>query len=155
MRAWYRGLKSHHGKSDTNIRIVINKNMDTIADMFTKIRNAAAVRHETVCVPYSKIKMEIARLLESSKYVKDVARRGKKVRKVIEMAIVYDDGGIAALREIKRISKPSRRVYASSKDLRFRKKSRGFFIMSTPKGVMSDKEAINQKVGGEVLGEIW
>ncbi len=127
---------------------------DPIADMFTRIRNAYAVNKETVVIPYSKLKMEIAKLMQEEGYIKDVVRRGKKVRKSLDITLLYKDGK-TPINSIKRVSKPSRRIYTSFKEVYPVRSGRGIKILSTSKGIMSDNNARKEKVGGEIIGEIW
>lgn len=129
--------------------------MDPIANMFTIIRNGYASRKESVVVPYSKLKMEISKLLVKEKYIKNAAKRGKKIKKNIEVTLLYDDEGKPKVFKIKRISKPSRRVYVPYKDIFAVGRGYGKIILSTPKGIMTGDDARKQKVGGEVLAEIW
>lgn len=131
--------------------------MDPIADMFTIIRNGCFSRKESVLVPYSKFKMEIAKLLTKENYIKSVAKRGRKIKnkKSIEIVLLYNEEGRSKILKIKRASKTSRRVYLSYKDIFDVGRGHGKMILSTPKGVMTGKEARKQKVGGELIGEIW
>lgn len=128
---------------------------DPIADMFIRIKNAQTVKRQTVLVPYSKFKMEIAKLLLSSGFVKNLVRRGKKTKKHIEIELLYDKDNNGKILELQRISKPSKRIYVGYKDLRPVRQGRGMAIVSTPKGVMADKEARKKKLGGEIIGQIW
>lgn len=127
--------------------------VDPIADMFTRIRNGYIVEKETVVVPYSKIKMEIATLLKNEGYVKDVIKRGRKIKKSLDVVLSYKDG-VPAIKKIQRISKPSRRVYVSSKEMYPVDGGYGIRIISTPKGLLTNREAFKEKVGGEVIGEV-
>ncbi len=129
--------------------------MDPIADMLTKIRNAQAVEKETVVIPYSKLKMEIAKLFLRVDYIKEINRRGKKNKKSIELTLAYDEKGKPAISHLGRISKSSRRVYISLKEIKPVRQGYGMTILSTSKGILTDKEAIKGKVGGEALAEIW
>ncbi|MDD3491420.1 MAG: 30S ribosomal protein S8 [Candidatus Pacebacteria bacterium] len=136
---------------------------DPIADMLTRIRNAQAVKKTTVLVPYSEIKMEILKALLKYGYIEGIEQVKKKtknsqsgmVKKFIEIKIKYDKDGQPKISEIKRISKPSRRVYLKSKEIWPFKKGLGIRILSTSKGVLADLEAKKLKMGGEVLLEIW
>jgi len=128
--------------------------MDPVADMFTKIRNGYAVGKETVVVPHSKFKMELAKFLEKEKYIKEAVRRGKKVKKSIEITLLYNNKK-PAITTIKKISKPSCRVYVPYKKIFSVGRGRGMRIISTPLGILGNKEARQKKVGGEVIGEIW
>ena len=128
--------------------------MDPIADMFTRIRNGYAIRAVLVLVPYSKLKMEIAKLLQSGGYVSDVLRRGRKTKKSIEIVLAYNKEN-PVIKKIIRVSKPSRRVYLSLREMFPLSRGYGRRIMSTPRGILFDKDARKEKVGGEVIGEIW
>ncbi len=128
---------------------------DPIADMLTRIRNAQAVKKETVVFPYSKIKWEILNILSKSGYIKGLDKTNKKNKKFVEIILKYDEEKTPKISELKRVSKPSRRVYVHAKDIWFFKKGLGIKVLSTPKGILSDKEAKKLNVGGEVLLEIW
>lgn len=129
--------------------------MDPIANMFTSIRNGYASGKESVVVPYSKLKMEILKLLTKEAYIKSASKRGKKVKKSIEIFLSYDEKGKPGVLKIKRISKPSRRIYVSYKDVFSVGRGHGKVVLSTPKGIMTGAEARKQKIGGELMGEIW
>ena len=128
---------------------------DPIADMLTRIRNAQAVKKETVVFPYSKIKWEILNVLSKNGYIKGLDKTNKKNKKFIEIILKYDKEKTPKIFELKRVSKSSRRVYVQAKDIWFFKKGLGIKVLSTPKGILSDKEAKKLNVGGEVLLEIW
>lgn len=128
--------------------------MDPIADMLIRIKNAYRARHETVIVPYSKLKVEIARVLAERSYIGGVEKRGKKIRKYLELGLRYVDGQ-PAIREVRRVSKPSRRTYVARRALKPVRQGTGIVILSTSRGVMSDGEARKLKVGGEVICEVW
>lgn len=128
--------------------------MDPISDMFIRIKNAYRAGHEAVVIPYSKFKYEIAKTLERSGFVGKVDRKGKRVRKVLEVALKYNAEGEPAVSGVRLISKPSRRFYTSYSDIR-RAEYGGSWIISTPQGVMSGPEAKKAKVGGELIAEIW
>ncbi len=128
--------------------------MDTIGDMLTIIRNGQAVKKETVSIPYSRLKMNIADILVNEKFVKKAAAKGKKNKKFIEIELLYDEKG-PAINYLKRISKLSRRIYAPIKKIYSVQYGKGIQILSTSKGVMTNKEAKKEKVGGEIICEIW
>jgi len=128
---------------------------DPIADMLTRIRNAQAVKKETVIFPYSKIKWEILNVLSKNGYIKGLDKTNKKNKKFIEIILKYNEEEIPKISELKRVSKPSRRVYVHAKDIWFFKKGLGIKVLSTPKGILSDKDAKKLNIGGEVLLEIW
>lgn len=128
--------------------------MDPIANMLTSIRNAQAARKETVSVPYSKIKMEIAKVLAKEKFIKEADHRGKNIKKTIDMVLNYNDGQ-PAITSLKRISKPSRRIYSPSSKIKKVRQGFGFQMLSTPKGILTGKEARREKIGGEVICEVY
>ena len=128
--------------------------MYPIANMFTIIRNGYAVKKETVVVPYSKIKSKILESLRDNGYIKDFIVRGKKIKKSLEVALLYKENE-PAIEKIRRISKPSKRIYISFRESFPIRGGRGIRILSTSSGILTDKEAREKKVGGEVIGEIY
>ena len=129
--------------------------MDPIADMLTSIRNAQAARKETVSVPYSKIKMEIAKVLAKEKFIKEADHKGKKINKMIDIVLNYDSLNRPTITRLKRVSKPSRRIYSPSSKIKKIRQGFGFQIISTPKGILTGKEARKEKIGGEVICEVY
>ena len=127
---------------------------DPIANMIISIKNAAAVKKPAVVVPYSNVKMAIAEVLLREGYLTAVAKRGKKVKKFIQCDIAYVQGK-AKVSEVKRVSKPSQRIYKKVADLRPIRQGQGIAILTTPKGVMTGKEAKVAGVGGELLFTLW
>lgn len=127
---------------------------DPIADLLTQIRNAQILSHPEVRVPFSTLKYGIVKILEREKFVGKVDKVGKQTRKVIKINLKYEKEKPAIL-SLKRISKPGRRVYLPVKEIRQIRGGYGITIISTPKGLMTGKEARKQKVGGEILCEIW
>jgi small subunit ribosomal protein S8 len=128
--------------------------MDPIADMLTKIKNAQAVGKKTVSFPFSSVKYNIARILEREEFIEYAKKRGKKTKRIL-VRLKYQEAGKPRIHDIKRISKPGRRIYLKSKDIYSPKSGYGLLIISTPKGVLTSKEARKMKTGGEVLCEIW
>ena len=128
--------------------------MDGVSDLIIRIKNASAVRKETVSMPYSKMKESILNVLERQGFVKDIIKKGKKIHKSIDVGLVYDTSG-PKIKGVERVSHLSRRIYSSAKDLKSVKQGHGFMILTTPKGVMTNIEARKQKVGGELLFKIW
>ncbi|MBI2021058.1 30S ribosomal protein S8 [Candidatus Giovannonibacteria bacterium] len=128
---------------------------DPISDMLIRIKNASAVNKPAVSFGYSKLKFEIAKILESEGFIKDVEKKGKKNKKNIEAGLVYDTDGKPRFTNIKRISKLSKREYRGFREIFGVKNGIGIGVYSTPKGIKSDKEARKEKVGGEILFEIW
>ncbi|MEK7566613.1 MAG: 30S ribosomal protein S8 [Patescibacteria group bacterium] len=128
---------------------------DPIGDMFTRIKNAGRARKHAATFSYSKIKMDIAKLLEKRGLVGEIAKRGKKNRRNIETVLLYDMSGASKISEIRRVSKPSRRIYNGWRELKPLKGGMGLYIISSPVGLIDDTQARKLKVGGEVLGEVW
>lgn len=128
--------------------------MDTISDMLNRIRNSQAVLKEQVEIPFSSLKYEIASILKERGFILKAEKKGKKNRKIIEITLKYNDK-IPAIAGLKRISRSGQRIYKSFKDLRPVKSGYGMAIISTSKGLMTDKEAKKQRLGGEIICEIW
>ena|SRR3989338_54946 len=122
--------------------------------MLIRIKNAQKAGHEAVSMPFSKFKFAVAKILEKNGYVGNVSKRGKKIKKFIEAILLYKDK-TPRISAIRIISKPGRRVYMSFKDIRPVRQGYGIAIISTSKGLMTDKEAKKEGVGGEVIAEIW
>ena len=128
--------------------------MDPIADMFTRVLNASRAGKESVIIPHSRLKAEIARLLKDRGFIQDIEKKGKKVRKFLELTLRYKNK-TPVLSGLLRVSKTSRRVYAKSGAIAKMQGSDGMLIISTPKGLMTGEEARGQKLGGEVIGKVW
>ena len=128
---------------------------DTIADMLTRIRNANSARHETVDIPASNMKKSIAQILVDEGYVKSyqVIEDGKQG--VIRMTLKYVDGKTPVISGLRRVSKPGLRIYSNCEDMPRVMRGLGIAIVSTSKGVMTDKRARKENVGGEVLAFVW
>ncbi|MEO0116631.1 MAG: 30S ribosomal protein S8 [candidate division WOR-3 bacterium] len=129
--------------------------MDPIADMLTRIRNALMRGKPEVKFPYSKIKLEIARILLEEGYINNFQVSGEGVKKEIVILLKYTLDGKPVISELKRVSRPSRRVYAGYREIPKVAGGLGIAILSTPKGILSDREARRQKVGGEILATVW
>lgn len=130
---------------------------DPVTDMLNRIRNAQAVSKKTVDIPISNLRYEIAKILEKGGFVAEVEKKGKKTKKVIEITLKYNEK-IPVISGLKKISKPGQRIYKRAKELKPVKGGYGIAIISTSKGgggLMTDKEARKQKLGGEVICEIW
>ena len=128
---------------------------DPIADMLTRIRNGLIARHDSVTVPSSNMKKAIAKILLDEGYIKSVDYVDDGVQGQIKIALKYVQGKESVIKGLKRISKPGLRVYARSTEIPKVLGGLGIAIVSTSKGVMTDKEARNAGVGGEVLAYIW
>lgn len=128
---------------------------DPIADMLTRIRNANVVRHETVEVPASKIKREIAEILKKEGFIRDAEYIEDSKQGIIRLFLKYGVNNERVITGLKRISKPGLRVYAKSQEVPRVLGGLGIAILSTSKGVMTDKEARQSKSGGEVICYVW
>lgn len=128
---------------------------DPIADMLTRIRNANASKHESVDVPASKMKKEIARILLDEGYIAGYEVIEDGMQGVIKITLKYGANKQKVISGLKRVSKPGLRVYASKEDLPRVLRGLGIAIISTSKGMMTDKQARKENVGGEVLAFVW
>lgn len=130
---------------------------DTIADLLTRIRNASTAKHETVDVPASNIKKAIVQILVDEGYVKSytVIEDKSNTQGTIRIVLKYGAGKTPAITGLKRVSKPGLRVYTNVEDMPKVLKGLGIAILSTSKGIMTDKKARVENVGGEVLAYIW
>jgi small subunit ribosomal protein S8 len=128
---------------------------DSIADMLTRIRNANSAKHDTVEIPASNMKKAIAKILAEEGYIKSftVANDGKQG--MIRIVLKYGENKSHVINGLKRVSKPGLRIYSGCADMPRVLKGLGIAIVSTPKGVMTDKNARKENVGGEVLAYVW
>ena len=124
---------------------------DVVADMLTRIRNANQMRYETVEIPTSKIKVEIARILKEEGFIKEYKVEGR----TLTLTLKYAENKERVITGLKRISKPGLRVYAKNDEIPKVLNGLGIAILSTSCGIMTDKEARKQNIGGEVLAYIW
>lgn len=132
---------------------------DPISDMLNRILNAQAVLHESVSLPYSNLKYEIALILQKEGLVVAVDRKGRKEKRTIKIDLKYtksqSNQNVPVISSVKRISKPGQRIYSPAKDLRPIKGGYGISILSTSKGLMTGKNARKSRLGGEILCEVW
>ena len=128
---------------------------DPIADMLTRIRNAGSARHETVDIPNSKMKKAIAEILLEEGYIKSFQLIDDGTQGIIRVTLKYLPGKETAIQGLRRVSKPGLRVYAGAEELPQVLRGLGIAIISTSKGIMTDKKARAQHVGGEVLAFVW
>jgi small subunit ribosomal protein S8 len=128
---------------------------DPIADMLTRIRNAAAARHPKVDVPASKLKMEIARVLKDEGFIMNFKPAEEGAKKSIRIYLKYTPGNVPVISRIERVSRPGCRVYVGSKEVPRVLGGLGINILTTPRGVMTGAAARKENVGGEVLCQIW
>ena len=128
---------------------------DVVADMLTRIRNANSAKHETVEIPASNLKKAIANILLEEGYIKavDVIDDGKQG--IIKVTLKYGDNKQRIIQGLRRVSKPGLRIYAASQELPRVKNGLGIAIISTSEGIMTDKAARKQNIGGEVLAFVW
>jgi small subunit ribosomal protein S8 len=128
---------------------------DPVADMLTRLRNANSAHHDSVTMPFSKLKGNIAEILKAEGYIKDWSVSDARVGKDLTITLKYGAGRERALAGVRRISKPGLRVYAKSTNLPKVLGGLGVAIMSTSSGLMTDKQAQKKGVGGEVLAYVW
>lgn len=128
---------------------------DPIADLLTRIRNALQTKHERMDIPASKIKVSIARLLKDEGYIKNYKVLKDNRQGILRIQLKYNDRNEPVIKEIKRESKPSRRVYCRRDNIPTVLSGLGVGILSTSKGVLTDREARRQNVGGEFLLSVW
>ena len=128
---------------------------DPIADMLTRIRNAGAAKHDTVDIPASKMKKAIAQILLDEGYIRNVQIIDGGTQGIIRIALKYGPSREKVITGLRRVSKPGLRVYAGADELPRVLRGLGIAIISTSKGVMTDKAARSQNVGGEVLAFVW
>ena len=128
---------------------------DPIADMLTRIRNACQAKHRTVDIPSSKVKEAIAGLLKREGYIEDYQVLPDNKQNVLRVELKYLEDKRNAIEGLRRVSKPSMRVYLTRKDVRPVRKYMGIAILSTTQGILTDRDARSRGVGGEVLCEVW
>ncbi len=122
--------------------------------MIIMMKNASAMGHSSITVPYSKLKNAIALCLQKEGYAGEVTKKVKKGHPVLEIGLVYVDNK-PKISEVERVSKSSRRVYFAMKDLHTVRNGSGLLVLSTPKGILSGKDARREQVGGEALFKMW
>ncbi len=128
---------------------------DPVADLLTRVRNASSAKHETVEIPASNLKKNISKILVDEGYVKTMEIIEDNKQGVIRLTLKYREGGEPVLSGLRRVSKPGLRIYSGAEEMPKVMKGLGTAIVSTSKGVMTDKAARKENVGGEVLAFIW
>lgn len=128
---------------------------DPIADLLARIRNAILAKHDRLDVPSSKLKLEVCRLLKEEGYIENVSQVEKEPVSDIRILLRYDRHGQPAIQHMARVSKPGRRVYRGADSIPTVRNGLGTAILSTSSGVLTDRQARERRVGGEVLCEIW
>ncbi len=128
---------------------------DAIADMLTRIRNANSAKHDSVKIPASNMKKAIAQILVDEGYIKSFTVEEDGKQGIMEVQLKYGPGKSQVITGLRRVSKPGLRIYTNCEDMPKVMKGLGIAILSTPKGIMTDKDARKANVGGEVLAYIW
>lgn len=128
---------------------------DPIADMLTRIRNAIHAAKETVDIPHSRIKEQIAKLLKEEGYIADYEVSREGVKGNLRVKIKYSEDGIPAIQHIERVSKPGRRIYRGVDNMYLIRRGMGTALLSTSQGLLPDRECRRRKIGGEVVCLIW
>jgi small subunit ribosomal protein S8 len=128
---------------------------DPISDLLARIRNGALARHDRVEMPHSKLKRAVAEVLKSEGFVDDVRESDGEGKKTLTVVLRYGRGKDSAIDGIRRVSAPGRRVYVRFDRIPRVRSGMGISILSTSRGVMTDRQAVEQKVGGELLCEVW
>ncbi|MCC7160730.1 30S ribosomal protein S8 [Candidatus Nomurabacteria bacterium] len=128
--------------------------MDSISNMIIIMKNGSLAGKESVSFPYSKMKNAIAECLKKAGYISEVSKKVKKGQPLLEVKLVYTDKK-PRITEVERISKQSRRVYFGMKDIHSVRNGSGLLVLSTPKGILSGKDARKEQVGGEALFRLW
>jgi small subunit ribosomal protein S8 len=128
---------------------------DPVADFLTRIRNSIRARHQKLDVPASKLKAEFARILKDEGYIANYKATEENGQKVIRVYLKYGTNNEAAIRDLQRVSRPGCRVYVGRDEIRRVQGGLGISIMTTPKGVMTGRQARREGVGGEILCEVW
>lgn len=128
---------------------------DSISNLIIGLKNASAAKKESVVVPLSNLAFAVAAKLAEKGFVKEPVKKGKKLVKSLEIGLIYRADGSPRISGVKRLSKPSKRLYRGVREVHSIKQGYGSMILSTPKGILSDEEARKEKVGGEILFSIW
>ena len=128
---------------------------DVVADMLTRIRNANSEKHETVDIPASNLKKAIAQILLDEGFIKDYKVTEDDKQGVITVTLKYGEGKTRIIEGLRRVSKPGLKIYAACKDIPKVRNGLGIAILSTSKGIMTDKQARKENIGGEVLAFVW
>jgi small subunit ribosomal protein S8 len=127
---------------------------DPIGDFIIRIKNAGSVKKESISVPFSKLKFAIAEVLSAKGYVGAVTKKTKGNTKYLNVELLYSNGR-PVVSDVRRMSKPSRRIYESAKNIKRFRRGYGMSVFSTPKGIMGDADAKKNNIGGEFLFNIW
>ena len=124
-------------------------------DLLTKIKNAQAMKKESVKTLYNNMDLVIAELLVKHKFIEGVAKKGRMPKRVLDVTLKYNEDGTGVIQGVKFLSKPSRAIYAGYTDIKPIRQGFGLLVLSTPKGILDGKQAKKAKLGGQLLFEIW
>ncbi len=127
---------------------------DSISNLIVNLKNAGVSGRQYVVSPFSNFNLAVLELLQKEGYIHSVSKKGKKAEKYIEVEVAYNEGK-SRITGVKRLSTFSKRMYQAASEIRSVKNGQGLLVLSTPKGVLTDKEAKKENVGGEVLFKIW
>ena len=128
---------------------------DPIGDFIVRLKNSTAVGKKSASVPFSKLKLAIALALKKAGYVGEISESGSGVSRVIIVELLYTTEGMSKINGVQRVSKPGRRLYAKAREVFPVKYGKGLMVLSTPQGILTDREARQNKLGGETLFKIW
>lgn len=128
---------------------------DPIADLLTRIRNACLVQRQQVVIPSSKIKLEIAKILQQEGFIKEYSVTTEKPQANLVISLKYVGRGIPVINGLERVSKPGRRIYTGYQNIPWVRSGLGISIVSTPQGLMTGRKARRSKLGGEILCNVW
>jgi small subunit ribosomal protein S8 len=128
---------------------------DPIADFLTRVRNGQMARHEKVALPWSRAKEALARVLASEGYLRDVVVGGEATQRTLTVLLSYTGAGDPVINGIRRVSKPGLRVYTGAQEIPAVRNGFGVSVLSTPQGLLGNREAVRKNVGGELLCEVW
>lgn len=128
---------------------------DKISELIINLKNAGTANKEVLEVSFSKLKLAVVNVLAKEGYISGVKQKGEGIKKALVLEIAYKNDGTPKITDVKRVSKLSRRTYLGYKDLLPVKYGHGIMILSTPKGILTDKQAKKEKIGGEALFKIW
>jgi small subunit ribosomal protein S8 len=128
---------------------------DPIADFLTRIRNALLAKHETTDIPLSKLKWRLAEILKEEGYIADAQMVGEPPKRMIRITLKYGPGEASVIQALQRISKPGRRTYVTADQLPKVLNGLGVAVISTSRGIMTDRECRRHNIGGEILCQVW
>ncbi len=128
---------------------------DRIANLINGLKTASIAKKESITIPSSKLTVSILELLKKEEFIADFSVKGDKIKKEAVITLKYDENGLPAINDVRRVSRTSKRVYRNADSIKSVKSGYGTAVVTTPKGVISGSEARKSKVGGEVLFEIW